>query len=118
MALRRLIAVEELFADPELSGASISLVGNRMADLAPKYGRSQAWVRRLHPENADAACATHEQRPGIKTYHWTDDPRWLLYMQDTDANEDWHLFRLDLEAPDQPAVDLTPMDPGCRVVGV
>ena len=113
-----LIAVEDLFADPLFSGASISPDGNRLAYLSPKYGRTQVWVRGIEQEHEDAVCVTRDERRGIRTYHWTDSPRWLLYLQDTDGNEDWHLFRVDLDNPDAPAVDLTPMEPGCRVMGV
>ena len=42
----------------------------------------------------------------------------LLYLQDTDGNEEWHLYRVDLDDPDAPAVDLTPLDPGSRVFAV
>jgi dipeptidyl aminopeptidase/acylaminoacyl peptidase len=116
--LPRLIDVEEFFADPEFSSASISPDGTRLAYLAPKYGRTQVWVRGIDEEHEDAVCVTHDARRGIKGYLWTDDSRWLLYMQDTDGNEDWHLYRVDLENPSEPAVDLTPMDPGSRVMGV
>ena len=118
MSLPPLIAVEDLFADPLFSGASISPDGKRLAYLAPKYGRTQVWVRDVDQDHEDAVCVTRDERRGIRTYHWTDDPRFLLYLQDTDGNEDWHLYRVDLTAPDQPAVDLTPMDPGSRVMGV
>jgi hypothetical protein len=75
------------------------------------------WVRGVDEEHEDAVCVTHDARRGITTCYWTDDPRWLLYLQDTDGNEDWHLYRVDLDAPDEPAVDLTPMPPGSRVFG-
>lgn len=114
-SLPRLIDVEEFFADPVFSGASISPDGTKIAYLAPKYGRTQVWVRGVDEEHEDAICITHDKRRGIRTYHWTDDPRWLLYLQDTDGNEDWHLYRADLEARDQPSVDLTPIPPGSRV---
>ncbi|MEE2039935.1 S9 family peptidase [Nocardiopsis sp. CT-R113] len=117
-SLPRLIDVEEFFSDPEFSGASISPDGTRIAYLAPKHGRTNVWVRGIEEEHGDAVCVTHDFRRGIKTYHWTDDPRWLLYLQDTDGNEDWHLFRVDLDAPDEPAVDLTPLEPGSRVFAV
>ncbi|OLL78213.1 Dipeptidyl anminopeptidase [Pseudonocardia sp. Ae168_Ps1] len=84
----------------------------------PHLGRRNVWVRGIDEDHTDAVCVTHDSRRGITKYHWTDDPRWLLYEQDTDGNKDWHLYRVDLDAPDQPAVDLTPMDPGSRVVGV
>ena len=112
-----LIDVEDLFVDPEFSGASISPDGTRIAYLAPAHGRANVWIRGIDEAHADAVCVTHDSRRGIGSYYWTDDPRWLLYVQDTDGNEDWHLFRVDLEAPDEPAVDLTPMDPGSRVMG-
>ena len=117
-SLPKLIDVAEFFADPVFSGASISPDGKRIAYLAPKYGRTNVWVRGLDQEHADAICVTHDARRGIKTYHWTDDPRWLLYLQDTDGNEDWHLYRVDLEAPREPAVDLTPMAAGSFVADV
>jgi dipeptidyl aminopeptidase/acylaminoacyl peptidase len=115
--LPKLIEVDEFFADPEFSNASISPDGTKIAYLAPRYGRTQVWVRGVDEEHEDAVCVTHDTRRGIKGYLWTDDPRWLLYMQDTDGNEDWHLYRVDLENPEAPAVDLTPMDPGSRVGG-
>ncbi|HVV75639.1 MAG TPA: S9 family peptidase [Mycobacteriales bacterium] len=118
MALPDLIDIEDLYADPAFSAASISADGSRLAYLAPAYGRTQVWVRGIDEEHDDAVCVTHDERRGIKSYFWTDDPRWLLYLQDTDGDEDWHLFRVDLDNPQAPAVDLTPMDVGSRVGGV
>ena len=117
MALPDLIPLETLLADPVFSSARISPDGTRLAYLAPKYGRTQVWVRGIDEEHDQALCATHDKRRGIKSFQWTDDPRWLLYMQDTDGNEDWHLFRVDLDAPEEPAVDLTPLPPGARCLG-
>jgi hypothetical protein len=118
MSLPPLIAVEDLFADPVFSGASISPDGSRLAYLAPKDGRVNVWVRGIEQEHSDAVCVTHDTRRGIHRYYWTDDPRWLLYLQDPDGNEDWHLYRVDLDAPDKPPVDLTPLPPGSRVLSV
>lgn len=118
----RLRDVEEFFADPEFSHATVSPDGTRLAYLAPRYGRTQVWVRGIDEDHDRAVCVTHDTRRGIKNYHWTDDARWLLYEQDTDGNEDWHLFRVDLSRAggDEPAaaVDLTPLAPGSRVTGV
>ncbi|GAA1324311.1 S9 family peptidase [Pseudonocardia xinjiangensis] len=113
-----LIDIEALFADPQFAVPTISPDGTRIAYLAPHRGRRNIWVRGIDRTHADAVPVTHDTRRGITVYHWTDDPRWLLYLQDTDGNEDWHLHRVDLDHPDEPAVDLTPMDPGSRVVGV
>ncbi|MDL5156247.1 S9 family peptidase [Actinomycetospora termitidis] len=117
-ALPRLRDVEEYFADPDFSRATISPDATRLAYLAPRHGRTQVWVRGIDEGHDEAVCVTDDRRRGVKTYSWTDDPQWLLYQQDTDGNEDWHLFRVDLTAPEEPAVDLTPLEPGSRVVDV
>ncbi len=113
-----LIDVETLFADPEFASASISPDGTRIAYLAPHRGRRNVWVRGIDQTHDDAVPVTHDARRGITTHHWTDDPRFLLYLQDVDGNEDWHLHRVDLHNPTSPAVDLTPMEPGSRVFAV
>ena len=113
-----LIPLETILANPEFSAATISPDGKRLAYLAPRHGRTQVWVRGIDEEHDQAICVTDDRRRGIRSYQWTDDPRWLLYRQDTDGNEDWHLFRVDLDAPDQPAVDLTPLPPGSRILDV
>lgn len=123
MGLPRLIPVEELFADPQFAGASISKDGTKLAYLAPNHGRTQVWVRGIDEDHDAAICLTNDTRRGIRQYFWTDSPRWFLYLQDTDGNEDWHLWRVDLDSilkdgPGAPAVDLTPMAAGTRVQNV
>ncbi|GAB2714337.1 S9 family peptidase [Nocardia thraciensis] len=111
-----LIDIERFFADPQFANPSISPDGTRIAYLSPHRGRRNVWVRGVDQTHDDAVPVTHDTRRGITTYYWNDDPRWLLYLQDTDGNEDWHLFRVDLDDPGAPAVDLTPLDPGSRAL--
>jgi acetyl esterase/lipase len=117
-----LVDLEEFFADPEFAVPTISPDGTRIAYLAPAHGRRNVWVRGIDQDHSEAVCVTHDSRRGITTYHWTDDPRFMLYLQDTDGNEDWHLHRVDLDGAvgdgAEPAVDLTPLAPGSRVIGV
>ncbi|MBN9791749.1 S9 family peptidase [Pseudonocardia sp. TMWB2A] len=113
-----LIELEEFFADPAFAAPSLSPDGTRLAYSAPAGGRLNIWVRGVEQTHDEAVQVTADTRRGIYIHHWTDDPRWLLYLQDTDGNEDWHLFRVDLDDPGSAAVDLTPMDPGSRVLGV
>jgi dipeptidyl aminopeptidase/acylaminoacyl peptidase len=118
-SLPRLIAVEEFFAEPAFAVPVISPDGTRIAYLAPHLGRRNIWVRGVDQTHDEAVPVTSDTRRGITTYYWTDDPRWLLYLQDTDGNEDWHLHRVDLDGrvgdDPVPAVDLTPMGTGSRV---
>lgn len=106
---------EDLFSDPAFSHPVISPDGASLAYLAPSDGRRNVWVRGIDQEHEEARRVTHDTRRGILTFFWSDDPRWLLYLQDTDGNEDWHLLRVDLEHPEADARDLTPLEPGSRV---
>ncbi|MFD3525800.1 S9 family peptidase [Streptomyces sp. NPDC058653] len=111
------LTVEELFDPPERAGASISADGRRIAFLAPWRERLNVWVADADGDLSDARCVTADDNRSVHVYHWADDPRWLLYEQDFDGDENWHLYRVDLDDPGAVAVDLTPFA-GVRVMGV
>ncbi|MDT0427937.1 S9 family peptidase [Streptomyces salyersiae] len=112
MALPKIISVQDLFAPPRRSRASISPDGTKIAYLAPWKTHLNLWVGSVDaPE--EARRATSEDR-NLLSYHWTDNPRWLLYTRDQGGDENSHLYRVDLDAPDAAAVDLTPF-PGARI---
>ncbi|HVV75657.1 MAG TPA: prolyl oligopeptidase family serine peptidase [Mycobacteriales bacterium] len=117
MTLPRLIPIEDFFAAPGFAKPAISPDGMRLAYLAPAHGHLNVWIRGIDEEHADAVCVTHSTTRGIPNFYWTSDPRWLLFRQDTDGNEDWHYYRVDLENPDAEPFDLTPLPPGCRAIG-
>ncbi|MFD8337997.1 MerR family transcriptional regulator [Streptomyces solisilvae] len=109
------LAGEDFFSAPVRTGASISPDGTRIAHLAPWRERLNVWVE-SGDSDEEARCVTTDDNRSVHTYHWTDDPRWLLYEQDGDGDENWHLYRVDLENPDAEAVDLTPF-PGAKIIG-
>ncbi|MFC3999296.1 S9 family peptidase [Nocardiopsis sediminis] len=116
MALPEMIPVEDLLGPPERTGASISPDGTRIAFLAPWKNRLNVWVQNLD-DGTGPRCVTADEVRSVRNFLWTDDPRWLLYLQDDGGDENWHLFRADLEAPGAAAVDLTPF-PGATAIGV
>lgn len=101
------ISVEDLFKSPVRAGAAISPDGTRVAYLAPWQDRLNIWIQDLDGMDEPQRVTADETR-SILHFSWTDDPRWLLYLQDTGGDENWHILRVDLDAPDAPAVDLTP----------
>ncbi|WPB87791.1 S9 family peptidase [Streptomyces malaysiensis] len=113
MTLAPIVPIEDFFKSPVATGGSISPDGTKIAYLAPEQGRLNVWIRGVDTD--DAVCVTHDHHRDVHSYHWTVDPRWLLYTQDGDGDENWHIFRVDLENPDAPAVDLTPF-PGVRTL--
>lgn len=107
MALPDLIPVEEFLAPPTRAGATISPDGTRLAYLAPWKGRLNVWISDVDGAG-EPRCVTADETRTVLRYLWTDDPRFLLYLQDTGGDENWHIFRVDLDDPAAPAVDLTP----------
>ncbi|WAC57135.1 alpha/beta hydrolase family protein [Gordonia sp. SL306] len=114
--LPRLISIDDFFAPPRRTGATISPDGTRIAFLAPRGDRLNIWVQDLDSDD-EPQCVSADETRSVRNHRWTDDPRWLLYLQDTGGDENWHVFRVDLEAPGAPTVDLTP-HPGARAVGL
>lgn len=115
MTLPDLVSVEEFLSPPERSAATISPDGSRIAYLAPWNNRLNVWIEDLDSDS-DPRCVTADAIRTVQHYTWTDDPRWLVYQQDTGGDENWHVFRVDLDNPGAEAVNLTPF-PGAQAVG-
>ena len=112
MATHAHLPVEDLFAPPVRTLATISPDGTRIAYLAPWKNRLNVWVEDVDG-GTEPRCVTADATRSVINYQWTDDPRWMLYTQDSGGDENWHIYRVDLDDPAAPAVDLTPF-PGIR----
>ena len=99
-----LIPREVLFGNPDRASPEISPDGTRLAYLrADDRDVMQVWVRTLGKE--DDRAVTRERRRGIRAFQWAYDGR-LLYLQDSDGDENTHVFAVDLEEGE--TRDLTP----------
>ncbi|MDX2012859.1 MAG: hypothetical protein SFW67_21855, partial [Myxococcaceae bacterium] len=99
-----------LYGSPELSSPQLSPDGNRLATLEPDENKVlQLRVRTTGL--SDAVQLTNEPTRSLRTFRWTEDGAALLYQQDLDGDERFHVFALDLET--KQARDLTPW-PGAK----
>jgi len=96
-----------LFGDPSRAQAKIDPDGRWLSWLAPRAGVLNVWIAPIH-DLAAARCVTDDQRRGIQSYAWAYDHRHLLYVQDRDGDENWHIFAVDVEAGT--TRNLTPID--------
>jgi dipeptidyl aminopeptidase/acylaminoacyl peptidase len=100
-----LIPRELLLGNPERAAPRLSPDGSKLAWIAPDdKGVLQVWVRTLG--SSDDAPATADKKRGIRTYQWAEDSRTLLYLQDNDGDENFHVYALNLETKNDR--DLTP----------
>ena len=100
-----LIPRDVLFGNPERTSPQLSPDGKRLAWLAPdKKDVLQVWVKTVGKD--DDAQVTQDKRRGIRQYWWAEDSNTLLYLQDSDGDENYHVYGVDLAA--QSVRDLTP----------
>src|SRR5580698_1088284 len=91
-----LIPRELLFGNPERTGPALSPDGSRLAWLAPDSNNVlQVWMKRL--DTNEERVMTADKKRGIHVYLWAKDNRTLLYLQDRDGDENYHIYGVDLE---------------------
>jgi dipeptidyl aminopeptidase/acylaminoacyl peptidase len=109
-----LIPRSVLFGNPERANTQISPDGKYLSYLAPDDKNVlQVWVR---PRDAEKATkVTADPKRGVRQYFWAHDQKHLLYLQDTDGDENFHLYAVDVAG--EKTRELTPFK-GVRVQGV
>ena len=103
------IPLKDFFDNPKISSAAISPDGRQLAFLAPEGNRMNVWVGDVARSLDSARAITHDTQRGIMHFAWTRDSRYVLFEQDRDGDENFHLFRADPLHADAKAVDLTPV---------
>jgi dipeptidyl aminopeptidase/acylaminoacyl peptidase len=92
-----LIPREVLFGNPQRTSPRLSPDGTRLAWIAPDAKNVlQVWVKTIGKE--DGAAVTADKKRGIRRYFWAGDNRTILYLQDNDGDENFHMYGVDLEA--------------------
>ncbi|MFH1725072.1 MAG: S9 family peptidase [Elusimicrobiota bacterium] len=101
-----LIPRELFFGNPEKAAPKLSPDGRRLAYLAPDEGVLNVWLADSAEPGAPAKPLTSDRDRGIRAYFWAEDKRSLVYMQDADGDENWHMYQVDIETSE--VRDLTP----------
>jgi len=103
----RLIPRQVLWGNPDKAQARISPDGKRLSFLAPVEGVLNVWVGPVD-DPAAAKPVTNDRKRGIQEYFWTYTNRDLVYLQDRDGDENWRVYRVNLDSGE--VKDLTPLE--------
>lgn len=107
-SISTLIPRHLLFGNPEKISPQLSPDGKWLAYLAPDENNVlNVWLRDLHQTMPDRKI-TSDQKRGIRHFDWQFDNRHILYVQDQDGDENWHLYQTNLET--SATKDLTPYE--------
>ena len=111
-----LIPRKVLFGNPERMLPQVSPDGKMLAWIMPSHNILNVWVRGI-AESADSAHpVTHDPKRGIRQFFWQEDSQHLIYSQDHDGDENWHLFQVPAQGGGTTARDLTPGQLQARVI--
>ncbi len=114
-ALPPIIDRQLIFGDPEISGAQISPDGRHISFIKPHRDVRNVWVKGLDEPFSAARPVTADAQP-VTAYFWSQDGKYVLYVQDKGGNENFHVYAVDPAAPAEaatavpPARDLTPVE--------
>lgn len=111
-----LIPRDVLFGNPERMGPQISPDGKYLAYIAPDDKNVlQVWMRTVGEQ--DDRKLTADKKRGIRAYFWTYDGEQLIYLQDADGDENWHLYAVNVKS--NVVRDITPFQGiQARMVGL
>lgn len=100
-----LIKREILFGNPERTSPRLSREGEYLAYIAPDENNVlQVWLKTLNEDGAEQL--TQDKKRGIRFYFWTYQPQQLIYLQDADGDENFHLYAVNVIS--KQVRDLTP----------
>jgi len=100
-----LIPRDVIFGNPERQDPKISPDGKRLAWIAPdKKNVLQVWVKTIGKD--DDRVLTADKKRGIRNYFWVWNNEDLIYLQDNDGDENFHLYSANLKSGE--TRDLTP----------
>jgi len=107
-AAHALIPRQLLFGNPEKTSPVLSPDGTQLAYLAPDSNNVlNVWVRNLRQPGPDRQV-TNDKKRGIRLFRWQLDNQHILYLQDKEGDENWHLYQTDLKT--LVTKDLTPYE--------
>lgn len=109
-----LIPRETLFGNPEFASPTLSPDGKFLAYLAPsppmEDGKGEVlnvFVRDTY-DASTSRMVTQDQSRGIRSFSWAQDSSTIIYLQDFEGDENFHVWAVDVTTPNSAARDLTP----------
>ncbi len=102
-----LITRAALFGNPVRAQARLSPDGRYISFLAPRAGVLNVWLGPFGQLDA-AKPITNDSLRGIRQHLWSDDSRYVLFLQDEGGDENWRVHSVDVVSGKE--TNLTPYD--------
>lgn len=90
-----LIDRDLFFGDPEIAGGQISPDGAFIAFIKPFKGTRNIWVKRTADPFSSAKPITADTARPIRTYFWSRDGKFILFVQDKGGDENFNVYAVN-----------------------
>ena len=104
---------EIFFGDPEISGAQLSPDGKYITFIKPFKNVRNIWIKERKEAFDKARPLTADTTRPIPGYFWSQDSKYVLYVQDKGGDENYRVYAIDPTVagdPVPPARTLTPQE--------
>jgi dipeptidyl aminopeptidase/acylaminoacyl peptidase len=104
---------EIFFGDPEISGAQLSPDGKYITFIKPFKNVRNIWIKERKEAFDRARPLTADTKRPIPGYFWSQDSKYVLYVQDKGGDENYRVYAIDPKVagdPVPPARNLTPQE--------
>jgi dipeptidyl aminopeptidase/acylaminoacyl peptidase len=98
----KIVPRQVLMGNPEKAAPRVSPDGTMMAWIAPVDDILNVWVQTIGMD--DARPVTDDTERGIVRYFWAQDNKHIMYLQDVGGNENWQLYRANVETGENEAL--------------
>lgn len=87
------------YGEVAIAGAQISPDGRNLSFLKPYKGTRNIWVKGVdEPFSAARPVSAEATRP-IRSYFWSHDSKYILYVQDAGGDENFNVYAIDPKLP-------------------
>ena len=96
------------FGEVEISGEKISPDGQFIAFLKPYKGTRNIWVKKIGESFGAARPVSAEAKRPVSGYFWSDDAKFILYVQDAGGDENFNVYAIDPTLAEDPVTGVPP----------
>ena len=97
---------ELFFGPPEIAGAQLSPNGKYMAFLKVYKGTMNIWVKDAEAPFASAHAITADTLRPVRSYFWSRDSKYVLYVQDKGGDENFNIYAVNPAEKPAPGQDV------------
>jgi dipeptidyl aminopeptidase/acylaminoacyl peptidase len=106
------------YGEVSIAGAQISPDGHYLSFLKPYKGTRNIWVKGADEAFSAARPVSAEATRPIRSYFWSRDSKYILYVQDAGGDENFNVYAIDPKLPADAKSGVPPTRPLTNLKGV